>query len=54
MWGCSNDVIEVEILEDVKKCVAAGCSNEPSQQVSLLKLPRDLALRKEWTRQVQS
>ena len=30
----------------VNKCVAAGCLNGPSQQVSLYKSPRDLALRK--------
>lgn len=37
----------------VNKCVAAGCSNTPSDRITLFRFPRDPALRKEWTRQVQ-
>ena len=36
-----------------KKCVAAGCSNTPSDRVSLLKLPSDGILRHIWEKQVQ-
>ena len=37
----------------VNKCVAAGCSNGPSDRISLFKFSRNPALRKEWTLQVQ-
>ena len=38
----------------VNKCVAAGCSNGPMfNKFILFKFPRDLAIRMEWTRQVQ-
>ena len=34
--------------EMVNRCVAAGCSNTPSDRVSLFKFPRDGALRRQW------
>ena len=37
----------------VKRCVAAGCSNTYAQNVSLFCFPRDPALRKRWTRELQ-
>ena len=37
----------------VNRCVAAGCSNTPSDCVSLLKLPSDGVLRRIWEKQVQ-
>ena len=39
--------------EMVNRCVAAGCSNTPSDRVSLLKLPSDGVLRCIWEKQVQ-
>ena len=39
--------------EMVNRCVAAGCSNTPSDCVSLLKLPSDGILRRIWGKQVQ-
>ena len=39
--------------EMVDKCVADGCSNIPSDRVSLLKLPSDGILRRTWEKQVQ-
>ena len=39
--------------EMVNRCVAAGCSNTPSDRVSLLKLPSDGVLRRIWEKQVQ-
>jgi len=36
-----------------KLCVAFDCSNIPGKGVSLFKFPNNLALRAEWTRQVQ-
>ena len=39
--------------EMVNRCVAAGCSNIPSDRVSLLKLPSDGILRRIWKKQVQ-
>ena len=39
--------------EMVNRCVAAGCSNTPSDRVSLLKLPSDGVLRRTWEKQVQ-
>ena len=37
----------------VKRCVAAGCSNTHSQNVSLFQFPRDPVLRRQWVKQVQ-
>ncbi|XP_062511813.1 THAP domain-containing protein 10-like [Corticium candelabrum] len=37
----------------VKRCVAAGCSNSHSDQVSLFSFPQDPVLRKRWTEAVQ-
>ena len=37
----------------VNRCAGAGCSNTPSNRVSLFKFPRDGALRRQWERQVQ-
>ena len=39
--------------EMMNSCVAAGCSNTPSDRVSLLKLPNDDILRRIWEKQVQ-
>ena len=36
-----------------KRCVAANCSNVPSKSVRLYRFPREEALKKQWTRQVQ-
>uniref|UniRef100_UPI0035900BE7 THAP domain-containing protein 10-like n=1 Tax=Myxine glutinosa TaxID=7769 RepID=UPI0035900BE7 len=35
------------------RCVAAGCSNCPSETVSVFKFPKDVKLRDIWTKQVQ-
>ena len=37
----------------VKRCVAAGCSNTYSDNVSLFKFPRDPILRQQWVKQEQ-
>ena len=37
----------------VNKCVAAGCSNVSSGNISLFKFPNDPALRRQWEKQVQ-
>ena len=37
----------------VKRCVAAGCSNTYSDNVSLFAFPRDPALRQQWIKQVR-
>ena len=37
----------------VKRCVATGCSNTYKDGVSLFQFPRDPALRKQWTMEVQ-
>ena len=37
----------------VNRCVAAGCSNTPSDRVSLFKFPNDGVLRHKWEKQVQ-
>ena len=37
----------------VNRCVAAGCSNTPSDRVSLFKFPKDRVLRAQWEKQVQ-
>ena len=37
----------------VKRCIAAGCSNTYSDNVSLYKFPRDPVLRQQWVKQVQ-
>lgn len=37
----------------VNRCVAAGCSNTPSDRVSLFKFPKERALRAQWEKQVQ-
>ena len=37
----------------VKRCVAAGCSNMYSDNVSLFKFPKDPILRQKWVKQVQ-
>ena len=37
----------------VNRCVAAGCSNTPSDLVSLFKFPNDATLRRKWEKQVQ-
>ena len=39
--------------EMVNRCVAAGCSNTPSDRVSLFKFPSDGVLRRKWEKQVQ-
>ena len=39
--------------EMVNRCMAAGCSNNPNDRVSLLKLPSDDILRCIWEKQVQ-
>ena len=39
--------------EMVNRCMVAGCSNTPSDSVSLLKLPSDGVLRRIWEKQVQ-
>uniref|UniRef100_A0A3B5LRU5 THAP-type domain-containing protein n=1 Tax=Xiphophorus couchianus TaxID=32473 RepID=A0A3B5LRU5_9TELE len=36
-----------------KRCVAAGCSNYPSEHISLFSFPKDEELRNQWTKQVQ-
>ena len=37
----------------VNYCVAAGCSNVPSDTVSLFKFPKNPALKAQWEKQVQ-
>ena len=37
----------------VNRCVAAGCSNTPSDRVSLHKFPTDPKLREKWVKQVR-
>ena len=37
----------------VKRCVAAGCSNTYSDNVSLFKFPKDPVLRHKWVKNVQ-
>ena len=37
----------------VNRCVAAGCSNVPSDRVSLFRFPKDKALMSKWEKQVQ-
>ena len=37
----------------VNRCVAAGCSNTPSDRVSLFRFPKDKVLRNKWEKQVQ-
>ena len=37
----------------IKRCVATGCSNTYKDGVSLFQFPRDPALRKQWTKEVQ-
>ena len=37
----------------VKRCVAAGCSNTYSDNVSLFKFPKDPVLRQKWVKNVQ-
>ena len=37
----------------VYRCVAAGCSNTPSDRVSLYKFPSDPSLREKWIKQVR-
>ena len=37
----------------VKRCVAAGCSNTYSENVSLFKFPKDPVLRQKWVKNVQ-
>ena len=37
----------------VKRCVAATCSKTYADNVSLFQFPRDLALKRQWTKQVQ-
>ena len=37
----------------VKRCVATGYSNTYKDGISLLQFPRDPALRKQWTKEVQ-
>ena len=37
----------------VNRCVAAGCSNTPSDKVSLHKFPKDVSWKREWEKQVQ-
>ena len=37
----------------VNSCVAAGCSNTPSDCVSLFKFPSDATVRRQWEKQVQ-
>ena len=37
----------------VRRCVAAGCTNTYSDNISLYKFPRDPVLRHKWVKQVQ-
>ena len=37
----------------VNRCVAAGCSNTPSDRVSLFRFPKDHIVRNQWEKQVQ-
>ena len=37
----------------VNRCVAAGCSNTPSDSVSLFRFPKDHIVRNQWEKQVQ-
>lgn len=37
----------------VNRCVAAGCSNTPSERISLHKFPVDPKLREKWVKQVR-
>ena len=37
----------------VNRCVAAGCSNTPSERISLHKFPADPKLREKWVKQVR-
>lgn len=37
----------------VKRCVAAGCSNTYSDNVSLFKFPKDPVLRQKWVKNIQ-
>ena len=37
----------------VKHCVATGCSNTYSDNLSLFKFPKDPALRRKWVKNVQ-
>lgn len=36
-----------------KRCVAADCSNSPSEHIPLFSFPKDEELRDQWTKQVQ-
>ncbi len=37
----------------VNRCVAAGCSNTPTERISLHKFPTDPKLREKWVKQVR-
>ena len=41
------------VVAMVKRCVAAGCSNTYSDNVSLFKFPKDPVLRQKWVKNVQ-
>ena len=41
------------LLTMVKHCIAAGCSNTYSDNVSLFKFPKDHVLRQKWVKNVQ-
>lgn len=42
-----------EYQKMVNRCVATGCSNTPSDHVSMFKFPKDRVLRAQWEKQVQ-
>ena len=52
-----NSILQHSFCTDranmVNRCVAAGCSNTPSDSVSLFRFSKDTALRRKWEKQVQ-
>ena len=46
-------IVHVLAKEMVNRCMAAGCSNTPSDHVNVYKFPSDGFLRRKWEKQVQ-
>ena len=49
----ARPIVKCTGKEMVSKCVATGCSNAPSDRVSLFKFPSDGVLRRRWEKEVQ-
>ena len=49
----ARPIVHVLAKEMVNRCMAAECSNTPSDCVSLFKFPSDRILRQKWEKQVQ-